>query len=224
MHKWENVYAAGDQINLWPYTEILTRYKNCQRVVNHKTPLKILELGCGAGNNSRLFKSKDFSYIGIDISKAAITFAKENYEADKVRFEVGNLELIEFDYEAYDLIFDRAAVTHLESSSIRILIDKISNALKPDGIYLGIDWFSTKHPDFQEANSRNIGDYDRTDFQSGRFRNVGTVHFSDKEWLTETFQALEIIDLIETISYDRKLDSKSICSATWSIVARRGKK
>ena len=222
MHEWEDVYSSGNQINLWPYTEILTRYRTHQNKIKAGGVLNILELGCGVGNNSKLFAGEGFSYFGVDFSETAIAFAKEKYESDLVRFAVENLELIEFDNDSYDLIFDRAAVTHLESAKIKTLISKVSKALNSGGIYLGIDWFSTKHPEYQNSGSTAIDLYDRTGFQTGKFRDIGTVHFSDRLWITEAFRELEILELIEGLSYDRLMESESIKAATWSVVARKG--
>ncbi len=51
---------------------------------------KVLDVGCGTGRLSGLFKNAD--YMGIDISKNFIKFAKEKYNKENINFKVSDYQ------------------------------------------------------------------------------------------------------------------------------------
>lgn len=223
MSEWEKIYDSGKQINLWPYTEIASKFA---KYFTNKEPLseqiKVLELGCGAGNNSRLFSHYNVNYEGIDFSKSAIKFANSNYQNDSTNFVFADLVEYDLPTQKFDLIFDRAAITHLVDSQIRTMVSKAFNGLKDGGLYFGIDWFSVNHPEFRSNECTEIGDLDRTSYTSGKFQGVGTVHFSDREFILSAFSRFKILEISENRSFNYGTGIELPLGATWSFVAKKG--
>jgi SAM-dependent methyltransferase len=223
MLEWERIYDSGKQINLWPYTDIASKFSkyftNNEPLSEHIT---VLELGCGAGNNSRLFSDNSINYEGIDFSKSAIEFANSNYQDENTNFVYADLVGHDLPHKKYDLIFDRAAVTHLVDSQIRAMVSKAFSALKSGGLYFGIDWFSINHPEFNSHECTKLGDLDRTSYLSGKFQGVGTVHFSDREFILSTFYQFNILEIVENRYFDYGTEIESPLGATWSFVAEKG--
>jgi SAM-dependent methyltransferase len=223
MLEWEKIYDSGKQINLWPYTELASKFS---KYFKNGEPLSkqinVLELGCGAGNNSRLFSDDESNYEGVDFSKSAIQFAKSNYQNRSTNFLFADLVEHDFPIQKFDLIFDRAAVTHLLDSQIRTLISKAFKALKDGGLYFGIDWFSTSHPEFNSNECKKIGKLDRTSYKTGKFQGVGTVHFSDKEFIESTFYEFRIMEISENRTFNYGTGIELPSGATWSFVAKKG--
>jgi SAM-dependent methyltransferase len=223
MLEWEKIYDSGEQINLWPYTDIASKFS--KYFINNKPlseQIKVLELGCGAGNNSRLFSRNNVNYEGIDFSKSAIEFANSNYQGESTKFVCADLVRHDLPTQKFDLIFDRAAVTHLADSQIRTMMTKAFKALKVGGLYFGIDWFSTNHPEFGSSACIKIGDLDRTSYKSGKFQGVGTVHFSDMKFILSTFSRFKILEISENRSFDYRTGIELPLGATWSFVAKKG--
>lgn len=75
----------------------------------------VLELGCSAGNDLKLF-AQEFDVRGIDSSRIAIEQARKNLP--KFRFEVGQVDTIPFEDNSIDLIFTRNLFNHVEPVKI----------------------------------------------------------------------------------------------------------
>jgi len=91
---------------------------------------KILDLGCGLGRDSKYFKDLGYSVKSIDGSLEMCKIAS-NLLNEKV--EQLNFLDIEFEDE-FDGIFACASLLHLSNDDLLIVLKKISNALKDNGI------------------------------------------------------------------------------------------
>ena len=113
---------------LWPEFDFFKKYI--------KKDQKILDVGCGNGRLSELFK--DVDYIGIDNSKRFIEIAQKNYTSSK--FVCDNLINFQSPYHA-DLIFSIAAFHHIPSTSLRKKsIQNLHNNLKSEGVLILTVW------------------------------------------------------------------------------------
>jgi len=56
-------------------------------------PCKVLDIGCGEGYNSIYLASRGFDVLGIDISKKAIKYAKENAKKFKVKVQFKEMNI-----------------------------------------------------------------------------------------------------------------------------------
>jgi len=112
---------------------------------------KVLDVGCGEGFYSIYLVSKGFDVIGIDISKNAIKFAKENAAKQnlKIKFiplDVGNLDKIK---DKFDFIFEWAILHHIMPEQRQKYVENIKRSLNKDGKYLSI-CFNNQNLDFGE--------------------------------------------------------------------------
>jgi hypothetical protein len=90
--------------------------------------------------------------------------------------------------------------------------------MKKNSLYIGIDWFSTKHDEFKK-NVKKIDRYTRTDFKKGQFAHVGPVHFSNKSHILKLFGKFEIIILEQKTVVTEIPKKKNF--ALWNFVARK---
>jgi 2-polyprenyl-3-methyl-5-hydroxy-6-metoxy-1,4-benzoquinol methylase len=70
---------------------------------------RLLELGCGAGNLSIALAEKGFEVFGVDFSKTAIDWAKENAKKSgkNIGFEVADVcNLVSLKNETFDVVYD----------------------------------------------------------------------------------------------------------------------
>lgn len=97
---------------------------------------KILDLGCGVGQDSKYFFSKGYSVIGIDFSEEMLKIAKSGSDIDFILQDMRNLQ---FEDGSFDGVWASSSLfTHLEKDERREVLQKISRILKPDGIFGGV--------------------------------------------------------------------------------------
>lgn len=218
--EWDERYKQNTQMSIWPWSDLVsyvTRYSrpSCPE-------FKVLELGCGAGANIPFFKHLGVEYYAIEGSKTIVELLWEKFPELKSNIIVGDFtEKIYFTVQ-FDLVVDRSSLTHNTSAAIRESLSHVFNRLEPKGKYIGIDWFSTLHSDFQNGDP-DEDEYTRCNYKRGQFANVGRVHFSDKKHLKELFAAFEI-EVMELKTVQREIPEDSHIFASWNLVARKREK
>lgn len=195
--EWDTIYRKGEQVVVWPFNDLIRFIYRYTQVPNREH-VKVLELGCGAGANIPLFLSLSADYYGIDGSNYIVDKVKAKYESYanhiiSADFSIG----IPFD-EHFEIIFDRAAVTHNSTEDIKKILSSVYERLVEGGIYIGIDWFSVKHSDYSigdyvDNNTRIVHDGD------GQFNNYGRVHFSDESHIHELFKRFKMKTMEEKV-------------------------
>lgn len=93
---------------------------------------RILDLGCGPGNNITTLQSRDISYsfTGVDLSKDLLNIAKENHPT--CTFLHQNICTLEVEAE-YESILASFCVVHLTHVETKKLIQYISESLVQNG-------------------------------------------------------------------------------------------
>lgn len=87
-------------------------------------PSSILELGCGAGRNTRYFASSQ-RYAGMDISMNLIGRAVERQEPNSVGILCGDITIIPFADACFDLVFADSTVQHVTPEKIQQCVMEI---------------------------------------------------------------------------------------------------
>lgn len=121
----------------------------------------ILELGCGTGRDSKIFMDKGYKVKPIDGSYEMCKTASEylGIDVEKVNF-------LDIDYNnEFDAIFSAAALLHLNNKDLLIVLNKISNALKDNGIF---------YTSFKYGNSERYDDKGRfyNDMNEDKFNDI----------------------------------------------------
>lgn len=204
-------------MSVWPWTDLVSF------VMRHARPtgpgFRVLELGCGAGANIPFFHGLGVEYFAVEGSPAIVEKLKDSYPALKNNIVAADFTLgIPFDGE-FDLVVDRASLTHNTTAAITRALDEIHEKLKPGGKYIGIDWFSTAYSDYLKGFAAG-DEYTRTGFLEGSFVGVGRVHFSDKPHLLKLFNKFEVTVLEHKI-IQRELPDDGWHFASWNMVAKK---
>jgi len=174
-------------------------------------------LGCGVGANIPFFRSLNIDYFAMDGSQYAIKKIKEKYPDIKKQIAVGDFtKKIPF-LTNFDLIIDRAAITHNSTKGITKSINLIYKKLKNNGKFIGIDWFSTKHSDYKKGVE--IDKYTRNKIPNGTFLDVGKVHFSDKTHIQSLFSKFDI-KILEHKTIKKQIPKKETF-ASWNLVVKK---
>jgi SAM-dependent methyltransferase len=133
---WEKEYRA----NKWHFAENSASdcvYPNLEKYAKYGS---ILDLGCGSGNTANeLAESAYSSYLGVDISEEALAKAVKRSEANgrsqKNKFLRSDFMGFETN-QKFDVILFRESMYHVPLERIKILLDKLSVHLKPDGVFI----------------------------------------------------------------------------------------
>ncbi len=119
----------------------------------------ILDLGCGSGRDSRIFKNLGYPVKAVDGSNAMCAAAAILLDQPVSRLKFENLS---FDRE-FDAIWACASLLHIPSKDLPDILTKVMRALKP----FGIAYFSFKHGCFEGMrHGRYFTDLDEATFRT----------------------------------------------------------
>jgi len=100
----------------------------------------ILDLGCGPGNTANELATTAYrSYIGVDISEAALAKARKRTEAngraDRNSFVCS--DFLSFSpSEKFDVILFRESMYHVPVGKVKPILEKYSHCLKDTGVFI----------------------------------------------------------------------------------------
>lgn len=188
---WESsVYSKGRQFNSYPYdilVSIVAR-KFFHVPFDKRKKIRVLDLGCGAGNNAKFLAENGFSVFGIDGSKTALSFCKSVFKKNKLKgiFELGDFLRLPYKDNFFDLIIDRESLYANKSGDIEKIISQIFRKLKPGGYFVSF-MFNNFHPEKKFGKKTGKNTYDN--FSEGSFAGTGKVYLADlkeiSSWLSE---------------------------------------
>ena len=116
------------------------------------TGKKVLDFGCGSGRDTKYFLESGFDVTSTDgseeLCKSASTYT--GIQVKHMLFQDLN------EADCYDGIWACSSILHLSKDELRIVINKMSRALKPNGII----YTSFKYGNFEgERNGRFFTDF-----------------------------------------------------------------
>lgn len=102
---------------------------------------KVLEIGCGTGDNAIWLAQQNFQITGIDVSEIAITEARirASKVGAKCNFITGNFFLDEIKEAPFEFVFDRGCFHSFDSDEERkAYAQKVSSLLGKEGLWLSL--------------------------------------------------------------------------------------
>ncbi|MFQ6020594.1 MAG: class I SAM-dependent methyltransferase [Candidatus Aenigmatarchaeota archaeon] len=144
---WEKIseiYQKEFYYNVWPKMDadeimLLKNIKN----------KRILDIGCGGGQESIILAKKGAIVTGIDFSKKQIEFAKKLAKKEKVKvnFLIKNIERLDmFPKNSFDIVYSSYALQYIEN--LKRVFKEVYKILKPKGIFI----LALDHPIFLSGN------------------------------------------------------------------------
>lgn len=222
---WEDeIYSKGKQLNLYPYDILVSliarRYFGIPK--DERKEIKILDLGCGGGNNSMFLAENGFDVYGIDGSESAIECCKKRFVERGLTgtFDVADFSELPFEDGFFDCAVDRESVYANNYSDIENTINQVYDKLKPGGIFISF-MYNTGHTGMKYGEEVEKNTY--TNFSEGPFKETKKAHFVDRDEVEkELFNKFEIKSIIEHSMkeiYDE--DKKDMEVAEYIIVAEK---
>lgn len=213
---WDDRYREAKHLSIWPWTDLVSHVMRLGR--GDMSELRVLELGCGAGANIKFFRRLGVQYHAIEGSPHIVERLSNAYPELRGRLAVGDFtQDIPFDGN-FDLVIDRAALTHNSTEAIERCLGNVHERMPTGAHFIGIDWFATDHQEF-ESGEPGADEYTRSGYTTGPFAGVGQVHFSDRAHLTGLFEQFRIQSLEKKV-VERELPDPWRQSM-WNIVAAK---
>ena len=135
MNNWEKlIYQKKKQLNKYPYGEIISLFFRYKKFIDSNTSdkIKLLELGCGGGNNLWFFAEQNCEVVGIDWSKTACMHAEELLIKRGQKGKIYCMDFAEIDKTIgeFDIVIDRAATYCGDLFERQIWIDNVYKIMK----------------------------------------------------------------------------------------------
>ena len=117
--EWEQRYAENTHLSIWPWSDVISLvHRHCRQIITKGGGL-VLELGCGAGANISFFRTIGLDYYAVEGSPTIAQKLHQRFpDLAKKILEVGDFTLEQPFRGEFDLVIDRAAVTHNNTLSI----------------------------------------------------------------------------------------------------------
>ena len=214
---WEHVYDSGQQLNRYPFEVVLSFVFSRFGKVPDRSKCRILEVGCGAGNNVWFLAREGFAAAGIDGSESAVDYARERLKKDGLSADlrVGDFGKLPWEDRVFDAVIDRGAITHNRRANIEATLDEIKRVLKPGGLFLS-QFFSDL--DGGKPYGRDLGDGCYSDFTEGYFKDLGYTFFADRTLVDDLFGSRFEIVSREHVTFDRE---KAVNRAAfWNLICK----
>lgn len=157
----------------------------------------ILIPGIGYGRNAKVFIDHGIHVTGIEISKTAISLARQNGLDSRIHH--GSVTDMPFDNKLYDGIFCYALIHLLDSSERKKFIEDCYNQLKPNG-YMVFVAISKKAPMFGQG--QQLGK-DQFEIMEGV-----RMFFYDAESIEREFGEYGLVDFSEIDEAHKNMKNK----------------
>lgn len=160
-------YVPGTWSKIAGY-EHLPRYEFAKKFVKGKN---VLDFGCGTGYGSAILSSKAISVLGLDISSAALAWARETHYCPRLSFCQSDDLGAALPAASFDLITCFEMIEHVSHDTQQAAVASFSRLLREDGLLI----ISTPNPEVTKLYGANP--YHLREMTLPEFRDLLGEHF-----------------------------------------------
>lgn len=97
---------------------------------------KLLDLGCGHGQDSRFFAKSGYGVVATEFSEKAIEFAKlKSKSIDNIEYLIHDLkDKFPFEDNSFDIVYSHLSIQFFDDKITDKIFAEIQRVLKPEGI------------------------------------------------------------------------------------------
>jgi SAM-dependent methyltransferase len=220
MNDEKSIYGQGRHLNRYPFDSVVSFvFRHRPR---NKPPgqTRILELGCGAGNNLWFAAREGFQVFGLDASPSAIAYAKKRFLEEGLtgEFQVGDFTRLPYPDNFFDLVIDRAAIICMGRKIARKTIKEVRRVLATGGKF----HFNPYSENHASRASGNAGEDGLTvDISGGTLVGVGQICFYDKAAMLDSFGKGWRVCSLQHIEQVELADSAASIHAEYKLIAEK---
>lgn len=216
---WEkDIYSQGRNITRYPYDNIVSFiYRNFPRD-RDRSEIRILEVGCGTGNNLWFAAREGFSVSGIDGSQSAIDYAKKRFESENLKgnFIVGDFSKLPFEDNTFDIVFDRGAIVCVNFDGAIKTCQELYRVLKQEGKFF-FNPYSDRHTSY-ESGTKNSGGL-ITEIKEGTLKDVGGLCFYGRQDIDRVLGNKWQIQNLQYKEFQNLSGTSISIHAEWEVIA-----
>jgi SAM-dependent methyltransferase len=218
---WETSRQEGRQISKYPYDKVISFVFRHYPRNSIKADVKILEIGCGAGNNLWPLAKEGFQVYGIDGSATVIKLAEQQFKDYGLTGYFCQQDFTHeypFENNFFDLVIDRGALTCVSFANAVHTISHIFRVMKKGGFFF-FNPYSMKHSSYTHSQVDTSNNYIETN--AGTIAGVGKICFYDYESIQLLFKddSWELCQAKELVYYDY-FNEENI-HAEWEVVSKK---
>ena len=199
--KWFDFHKNKLESNypIWP-VEVMVKIifgNYLKRPFHLKKEMKVLDIGCGFGNNLLPFYIKGCKCYGVEITKEICEVSKKamaTQEIHEISFQAGHNRNIPFEKDTFDLLISNN-VLHYEPNKEKIqdALKEYTRVLKPNGAAY-IMTVGPKHKIFQNSipKGEDIYEINNYDFRDGERQFYFGTEKNFSFYLKKFFNNIEI--------------------------------
>lgn len=146
----------------------------------------VLDVGCGKGENSRLFAENGLHTTALDISSTALETVKR-LKRERITTLCADIVSADLGREKYDAVFACLSLHYFDDCATRKIVGKLYDALTPDGV-LFARCKSTKDPLYGKGEP--VG--------KDMYRLQYVRHFFSPEYMRSVLSAFPVVRITET--------------------------
>lgn len=217
---WESIYSEGRSLNRYPFDSVVQFiYRNYSRA-KPRAETKILEIGCGAGNNLWFAAREGFTVYGIDSSPSAIEYAQKRFADEGLRgdFRVADFITLPFEDVTFDFVLDRAALTYSTTSDAVGTIAEMRRVLLPGGKFF-FNPYSDHHSSL--VSGKPGPDGLTVDISGGTLTGIVPVRFFGKREILGMFGAGWKVVSLRHMELTEELETLYNNHAEWILIAEK---
>jgi SAM-dependent methyltransferase len=216
----EEIYSRGRHLNRYPYDSVVSFVHRWRPRDRAPAATRLLEVGCGAGNNLWFAAREGFRVAGIDGSASAVAwvrtrFAEEGLEAD---LHTGCFTELPWADGLFDLVIDRCSLTCAGRPAQQEAVDEIQRVLRPGGVLFS-NGYSDRHTSATSGTPQPDGRV--ADIRAGTLAGVGALYFSTREDITARFARGWQIESLEHTATETLTGGTPGWHTEWRVVARK---
>lgn len=216
---WDEVYSAGGQLNRYPADGVVSFAHHL--LSGRERPLtRVLEVGCGAGNNLWFFAREGFEVTGVDGSAHCLDYARARFAADGLSGTFFRMPFLDLGSlrGPFDLILDREALAHNTWEDLQRIMPVLAGLLHPQGHFLSF-FFAHDHPDREYMAA-----HDGPTWKEPRAAVFGGAHWvtlPNGDELRTLFSPFELVDLYKRTLHSLLRKEPFTGNSEWIAVCRK---
>ena len=217
---WSEIYGQGRQVNRYPWDAVVSfvfRYAPRDR---DRSEVRILEVGCGTGNNLWFASREGFTVTGLDASEAAVDLARQRFKDEGLsgEFNVGDFTCLPHEDDTFDLAIDRAAITNCGYGAGSKAISEVRRVLKPGGYFI-FNPYADGHS--SQATGMMGPDGVVLNITGGSLVSAGQICFYDEDRIRSVFaEGWRLVSMHHVTMVDKAKDANTVQSE-WRVVAQK---
>lgn len=216
----ESIYGQGRHLNRYPFDAIVTFLFRCAPRDRPRGEVRVMEVGCGAGNNLWCAAREGFQVSGIDGSASAIAFAQERFAAEGLQgdLRVGDFTSLPFEDGSFDLVFDRCAVTCCGRSAAGQVVSEVRRTLRTGGRFF-FNPYSTRCTSFASGTPGRDGL--TVDIHEGSLAGVGQLRFYERCDIDRAFTTGWKVCSVQHVEAVEEIAAARTVHADWRVIAQK---